>query len=201
MAIDFESDNCSNELLTLCEKKQIIDGLVLVPPKIPATTNCFPDNEVWMNIFHKVFVKPLEFVKIVMPYLEANTQRSKVVIISGISSVQALPAYAINNVIRTAWLGQAKSLALFYGEKRIHFNSLSLGGVLTEAFLEKLIQESLETGIPVNEMIADKVNNVPLKKYASLNEVSIAIETLLSNFTDHITGSNITLDGGFIKTY
>jgi enoyl-[acyl-carrier-protein] reductase (NADH) len=73
-------------------------------------------------------------------------RRSKVVIISAISSVQVLGNHALSNVIRAAWAAEAKTMA----------------------FAE---------------------------------EVSAAVEGLLSEFSDHITGVNITCDGGFTRAY
>jgi 3-oxoacyl-[acyl-carrier protein] reductase len=44
------------------------------------------------------------------------------------SAARAVDA-ATSNVIRCAWVGEAKTLAVALGEKGIHVNTLSLGGI------------------------------------------------------------------------
>lgn len=51
------------------------------------------------------------------------------------------------------------------------------------------------------DVLAERVNNVPLKKYASPTEIACTIEALLSDFSNHITGHNIICDGGFTRAY
>ncbi|MBP9742031.1 MAG: SDR family oxidoreductase [Burkholderiales bacterium] len=201
VVINFDYECDFNILKSVCSSFINVMGLVLITPKITPTSNCFPEKYEWEENFRRVFINPLELLKNIVPYLQLNNMRAKIVIISGISSVQALPNYVINNAIRTAWLGQAKSLALHYGGNGIHINTLSLGGIMTDIFLKNVDNESLECGKSPQEILAAKIDNVPLKKYASLSEVSVVIENLLSGFTDHITGANIICDGGFIKSY
>lgn len=199
LPIDFAVDHDYTQMINLFTEKSI-NGFVLILPKIDPTRECLPSKDKWITLFQKTFVNPLELLKQTIPFFGTN-DKAKVVIISGISSVQALPNYAVNNVIRNAWLGQAKTLAMHYGKRRIHFNTLSLGGVLTNSFMNQINLESERTGNSTEEILKARFDNVPLGKYASTDEVSVAIETLLTNFTDHITGMNIICDGGFIRSY
>ncbi|WP_281040264.1 SDR family oxidoreductase [Rhizobium ruizarguesonis] len=43
--------------------------------------------------------------------------------------------------------------------------------------------------------------NIPLGKYGEPAEVAVAVEGLLSRFSDHMTGLNIMHDGGFTRSY
>ena len=85
------------------------------------------------------------------------------VLISGISSKSALTHYATNNCLRSAWLGQAKAMALTLGEKRISINTLSLGGVMTESYTEKMKNKALSQNISFDELMKNEVSNASQK--------------------------------------
>ncbi len=113
----------------------------------------------------------------------------------------ALSHYATANVIRTAWLGEAKTLALAWGPHGVHVNTLSLGGTLLPCFCDLIASRAANDVLSFEEMLVRETDNVPLKKYAEPTEVAVAIEGLLSPFSDHMTGLNILHDGGFTRAY
>jgi NAD(P)-dependent dehydrogenase (short-subunit alcohol dehydrogenase family) len=119
----------------------------------------------------------------------------------GISSAQVLSHYATANVIRTAWLGEAKTLAFALGPKGIHVNTLSLGGTLSPWYREAITKRGASAGLSFEEQLAKETENVPLGKYGEPTEVATVIEQLLSPFSDHMTGLNILHDGGFTRAY
>ncbi|TIM34429.1 MAG: SDR family oxidoreductase, partial [Mesorhizobium sp.] len=111
-----------------------LDGVVLMPPQPHSSADPMPEPEVWRTLFQTSFIGPLSLLKSAIGRMEPAPEagrRCKVVIISGISSAQVLSHYATANVIRTAWLGEAKTLAFALGERGIHVNTLSLGGTLS----------------------------------------------------------------------
>jgi 3-oxoacyl-[acyl-carrier protein] reductase len=185
----------------LIEKTQDgLDGIVLMPPQVDPTAECLPKDTEWEHMFKTSFIGPLALIRALLPALK-KSERSKVVLISGISSAQVLSHYATSNVLRLAWLAQMKTLAHKYGPEKIHFNTLSLGGVLTDEYLNELGQDAKKRGITFGEAMAEQVDNVPLRKYAVPHQVGMAVEGLLGGFSDHMTGLNILCDGGFTRAY
>jgi 3-oxoacyl-[acyl-carrier protein] reductase len=182
------------------EEIGILDGLVLMPPQLPPETSAFVSPSTWEIFFKTSFIGPNYFLTKLVPNLKLS-KRSKIVLVSGISSLQALGNYSTSNVLRCAWVAQAKTLSISLGKHSIHINTLSLGGVLTEAFNQKILNESIKTGVEIDYVMKERVSNVPLEKYASTRDVSYAIEGLLGRFSDHMTGVNLALDGGFTKAY
>jgi len=195
---DFSNSESYKNVTNLLDPK--LEGLVLMPPQVPPTEDCLPPKEEWAKIFEQSFTAPLMFLKSCIPFLE-KSDRGKVVVVSGISSAQVLSHYATSNVLRTSWLAQAKTLAYAYGPKRVHFNTLSLGGVLTEKYQERLRNKAKTNNKTFDDQMDVEVSNVPLRKYAAPEEVAASIEGLLSSFSDHITGMNIMCDGGFTRSY
>lgn len=123
-------------------------------------------------------------------------------IVSGITSIQTLPAHASAfGVLRSMWLSQAKSLAHKLGPQNIHVNTISLGGVLTDYMKAKIEKKARDSNRSYEQQYAESIQNVPLKKYATTQEVSGVIDFLLSENSNHLTGVNIPCEGGFIQGY
>ena len=204
-ALDFAQPESVSALgAALAEREAALDGAVIMPPQPHATAEALPASEAWESLFRTSFIAPLELLKAAVAIMSPDVvegRRAKVVIVSGISSVQVLGNYATANVLRSAWLAEAKTLAFALGPQGIHVNTLSLGGTLTPVYRAAIEKRALAAGISFEDRLADETLNVPLGKYGSPQEVATAIETLLSSFSDHITGVNILHDGGFTRAY
>ncbi|WP_245262727.1 SDR family oxidoreductase [Ensifer sp. BR816] len=50
-------------------------------------------------------------------------------------------------------------------------------------------------GQTFDERLAAETSNIPLGKRGTPEEVAVIVETLLSEFSDHLTGVNILCDG------
>lgn len=205
ISVDMASDQSIEAFASQLEGLALnLDGVVLMPPQPHAANDPLPDPEVWRTLFQTSFIGPLATLKAAISQMRPNVadgQRAKIVIISGISSAQVLGHYATSNVIRTAWLGEAKTLAFALGERNIHINTLSLGGTLTPVYRDSIAKRAAATGQSFDARLGVETENVPLRKYGEPSEVALAVEGLLSTFSDHMTGINILHDGGFTRAY
>ena len=181
-------------------RNETINGAVLMPPQPKSSSEYFLPLGQWTTLLQQSFLGPLEALKQITEIFP-KVGRSKIVLISGISSAQVLSHYAASNVLRLMWVAQAKTLAFALGPKGIHFNTLSLGGVMTEKYKHHLEAKAAHKGVSFDVQTNEEVSNVPLRKYAEPSEVASAVEGLLSEFSDHMTGLNILCDGGFTRAY
>lgn len=197
-------DSVKNFAAELGARKVILDGAVLMPPQDPPTNDPLPSSDKWRETLQNSFVGPLSLLKAAIATMQpdpANGRRCKIVIISGMSSVQVLGHYASSNVIRCAWLAEAKTLAFALGEQGIHVNTLSLGGTLTPGYIASLEKRAVTAGATFEQRLAEETSNIPLRKYGTPDEVAAAVEGLLSAFSDHMTGLNVLHEGGFTRAY
>lgn len=205
ISVDMTRDESVEEFAgELTARSVVLDGAVLMPPQDPPTNDPLPSSDQWREIFQNSFVGPLAVLKAAIATMKpdpAQGMRCKIVIISGISSAQVLGHYASSNVLRCAWLAEAKTLAFALGDKGIHVNTLSLGGTLTPKYTASLEKRAATAGATFEQRLAEETSNVPLRKYGSPEEVAAAVEGLLSAFSDHMTGLNILHDGGFTRAY
>jgi 3-oxoacyl-[acyl-carrier protein] reductase len=181
-----------------------IDGAVIMPPQPARTNEPLPDPQAWDTLFNGSFIGPLSVLKSAISMMSPNPsegRRAKIVIVSGISSAQVLGHYATGNVLRTAWIAEAKTLAFALGPKGIHVNTVSFGGTLTPHYLALLGARATEGGMSLDELLNKETENVPLRKYGTPEEAARTIEMLLSEVSDHLTGINLLQDGGFTRAY
>src|SRR5215207_5962719 len=165
--------------LKLADLSIDLDGAIIMPPQPHRAGEPMPEPEVWRTLFEESFIGPLETLKIAIGRMKpdpAKGRRCKIVIVSGISSAQVLSHYATANVIRTAWLGEAKTLAFALGPRGIHVNTLSLGGTLSPWYRDSIASRAANAGVNFEEMLERETDNVPLRKYAEPTEVAVAIE-------------------------
>ena len=197
-------DSISQFAKELVARNMTLDGVVLMPPQDPPTNDPLPSSEKWREILQNGFIGPLALLKVAISTMTpdpAKGRRCKVVIISGISSAQVMGNYASSNVVRCAWLAEAKTLAFALGDRGIHVNTLSLGGTLTAGYAASLEKRAADAGATVAQRLSEETSNVPLRKYGTPDEVAGAVEGLLSTFSDHMTGLNVLHDGGFTRAY
>ena len=146
----------------LAARNVILDGAVLMPPQDPPTNDPLPNSDKWREILQNSFVGPLSLLKAAIATMKpdpANGRRSKIVIILGMSSVQVLGHYASSNVIRCAWLAEAKTLAFALGDRGIHVNTLSLGGTLTPGYTASLGRRATGAGVTFEQRLAEETSN------------------------------------------
>jgi 3-oxoacyl-[acyl-carrier protein] reductase len=193
-----------NFALKLAGLDHPLDGAVIMPPQPARTNEPLPEPEAWDALFEGSFIGPLSVLKAAISHMQPNPaegRRAKVVIVSGISSAQVLGHYATGNVLRTAWLAEAKTLAFALGPRGIHVNTVSFGGTLTPHYLGLLQARADAAAISLQELLVGDTENVPLRKYGTPEEAARTIEMLLSDVSNHLTGINLLQDGGFTRAY
>ncbi len=106
---------------------------------------------------------------------------------AGITGVPRAPAYCAS---KAGVLLLTKSLALEWARHNIHINAVA--------------PHYLETGLTKGLRESDSVYNglvksIPLKKFGKTSDLTGAIMLLSSHASDYMTGSVITVDGGYLS--
>jgi 3-oxoacyl-[acyl-carrier protein] reductase len=191
--IDFESDEDLRRFAT--EQKGSLprlSGLVVIYPRIPKQKQAVPDPDTNLRLWQCCFLRPLELVRLLLDQVDEG---GRVAIISGISNTQVFPSLGPSNVIRAAWLAQAKVLAFAFGHRRIRVNTISLGGTLTDRFVENALRS------PMEGPLDDHPGVIPLGEYGDPRDAARVIEAMLGEFSNHMTGTNVVCDGGLSRHY
>jgi len=100
---------------------------------------------------------------------------------------------ATSNLLHGAWAGEAKRLAFALGERGIHVNSLSLDKEVAR-WRGGSFKRAADVETMFEQRQADGASNAPSGEWRRPDEVGIAVEILLSPFSDDMTGLDIQHD-------
>jgi len=85
-------------------------------------------------------------------------------------------------------LGMTRTLAVEWARYKIRVNAIAPGPVYTEGASKRLFPDPMiEEGIR---------RTIPLRRFASLEEIANAAAYLLSDYASYVTGENFVIDGG-----
>ncbi len=110
-----------------------------------------------------------------------------------------LPYAAAKGALRTYSKGLANELA----PHGVRVNSISPGGIMTEAygdFVELLASGSGITHDEAKQGILDSLGGVPLGRFATPEEVADLVGFLVSDRATAIVGAEYVIDGGTVRT-
>jgi 3-oxoacyl-[acyl-carrier protein] reductase len=152
----------------------------------------------WDESYQQVFLSALRLTRAVLPMMRA-AKWGRIVNIVSSSVEQPIPGLIISNAFRPALAGWAKTLASEVAADNILVNCCAPGRILTArtATLDKAAAD--KTGRPIEQIAAERVIAVPLKRYGTPEEFGNTVAFLASDRASYITGSVIRVDGGAVS--
>lgn len=127
----------------------------------------------------------LNLVKELLPLLGEG---SKIVGISSLGAVRAIPYYSFVGASKGAFESALRHLALELSPKKINVNIVEAGVVETDAL--KFFPNK-------DELISESRRRTPLGKLVSPEDVAKVVLFLSSELSDMIQGQTIVVDGGY----
>ena len=103
-----------------------------------------------------------------------------------------LPGGAANSALMLATVG----LAQVYGPKGVRINAINPGATLTDRVREALRIEAMARKTTEDEVLAQGQARVPLKRYATAEEIANVTLFLASERASYVTGALVPMDGG-----
>ncbi|MFM7329404.1 MAG: SDR family oxidoreductase [Bacteroidota bacterium] len=119
-------------------------------------------------------------------------------IINVISTSVKIPIFGlgVSNTIRGAMASWAKTMSLELGPHGITVNNVLPGSTMTPR-LEQIIRNRAEkSGKTFDEVKADMMAEVPMKRISETHEVAAMIAFLASPSASYVNGTSIPVDGG-----
>lgn len=124
----------------------------------------------------------------------------RILTIMSIGMKEPIIGLGVSNTIRGAVGNWAKTLATELGPDGITVNNLLAGYTLTDR-LDGLMQKRAEDqGITKEEMIQKYIDQIPLRKLAIPEDLGNVVAFLATPAAHYINGSNIPVDGGYMKS-
>lgn len=199
LVVDFSDFTGYQEIISTFFKKNSIDIL------INNTQGPKPGNALEVNVHDYQEAFDFLFKSVVFTTELALEQMQKkkwgrIINVASVSVKEPLSYLALSNAIRSAVVTWAKSLATDLGPYQITVNSILTGYFDTER-IEKLNSKKAEQlGISKKEVRADMEAKVPLKRIGHPKEYGYLATFLASEQAAYITGTQIPIDGGLLKS-
>jgi NAD(P)-dependent dehydrogenase (short-subunit alcohol dehydrogenase family) len=183
-----ESDlNDEQQIIKLVEDLPVLDGIVFNAGMIKTVPVNFIKKALIDEIFQVNFTSSVMLMQLLLKKKKINKGAS-ICFISSLASEYMHIGNAAYSATKGAVNSYAKSLALELAPKQIRVN----------AILPGMIQTQLMDGGAVGaEQLENHMKNYPLGRFGTPDDVAHLAVYLLSDASPWMTGSLITLDGGY----
>ena len=113
---------------------------------------------------------------------------------------QPIANLALSGATRIGVVAFAKSLADEVGRDGILVNNVCPGSILTERMLSNVSNRAKETGISVDEALAQRAAETAVGRIGEPRELAYLVAFLASGKASYITGTTILVDGGLVRS-
>jgi len=124
----------------------------------------------------------------------------RIINIASVSVKEPLSYLALSNSIRAAVVTWSKTLASDIGKYNITANCTLTGYFNTDRLKELNGAKAKSLGIPLTEVENQMLAHVPVGRFGDPTEYGHLVTFLASEYASFITGSNIPIDGGMLKS-
>ena len=175
------------DVISLVEKIDYIDGLVNNAGVNRVKPIAFIKNDDLEYVFQNNTFTSFNLTKLLLKKKKLKKNAS-VVFTSSVSAFFNAPGRALYASSKAAQTSFMRSFAVELADKGIRANAVHPGMVETMMIKDNLSEDEMK-----RDMSA-----YPLKRYGKPEEVAWAIIYLLSDASAWVTGSSLTIDGGFM---
>lgn len=124
----------------------------------------------------------------------------RVINVASVSVKEPLSYLALSNSIRAAVVTWAKSLATDVGKHNITVNSVLTGYFDTDRIAQLNAKKAEQLGVEQSQVRKDMGSRVALQRIGNPKEYGYLATFLASDNAAYITGTNIPIDGGLLKS-
>lgn len=129
-----------------------------------------------------------------------STGYGRIINIISTSVRQPIMGLGVSNTIRGAMASWSKTLSLELANTGITVNNILPGATKTDRLTNIISAKQKKFNISEEEARNQMLNQIPMGRFAEVEEVAKAILFLASPDASYITGVNLQVDGGKIKS-
>jgi NAD(P)-dependent dehydrogenase (short-subunit alcohol dehydrogenase family) len=179
--------NNDGDILTLADRLPLLDGLVLNAGMIKTVPVKFIKRDVLQEMFNVNIQSSMLLIQHLLKQKKINKGAS-ICFISSVASNYVHLGNSVYSATKGAVNSFAKALALELAPKKIRVNAILPG------FVETGI---LNNGAIGSEQLEEHMKNYPLGRYGKPEDIAYLVQYLLSDASVWMTGSLLTIDGGY----
>ncbi|TFG77892.1 MAG: SDR family oxidoreductase [Flavobacteriales bacterium] len=153
----------------------------------------------YQKAFDLLFKSVALTTELALPHM-IGQKWGRIINVASVSVKEPLSYLALSNSIRAAVVTWAKTLATEVAAHHITVNSLLTGYFDTERIAQLNAKKAEQLGIPESEVRAEMEERVPAKRIGAPKEYGYLAAFLASEKAAYITGCQIPIDGGLLKS-
>lgn len=134
-------------------------------------------------------------IKNILPSMQKN-KFGRIINIISTSVKQPIFGLGVSNTIRGAVANWAKTLSVELGPYNITVNNILPGATETDRLKQIFENKAKKLNLTLEQIIEKERNAIPLKRFATPEEIAAAALFLASNLASYINGINLPVDGG-----
>ncbi len=124
----------------------------------------------------------------------------RIIYITSMTTKNPLKDFAISNTLRSGIVALGKTLSIELAPHNITVNSISQGYFYTDRLKNIISKRSEELNKSYDEIMDNIKSEIPMNRFGKPEEIGNLVAFLASDLSSYITGDNIQIDGGAVKS-
>ena len=124
----------------------------------------------------------------------------RIINVASISVKEPLNYLVLSNSLRSALVTWSKTLSVDIAKFNITINNVLTGYFNTERLNQLNSKKAEKLGMKISKIEDTIKETIPMKRFGKPEEYANLVCFLASNKSDYITGTNIPIDGGYMKS-
>ena len=156
------------------------------------------DDQKWYDAFDYNVLSIARVSRAAIPHLR-ESGAGRIVNVASIAGKELGFSFAYS-VAKTAAIALTKQMSEQLAPDGITVNCVCPGLIRTPAWEPWAEERAKELGVTVDQFFLDRAAPVPLKRFGTSEEVAGLVAFLASSQAGYITGSSMTIDGGYVRS-
>ena len=155
--------------------------------------------EQWRAAAELVLISPVALLQAALPYLE-RSPAPRFFVVTSSSTREPVVGLTLSNTLRPGVVGLIKTLALELGPRGICCHSLAPGRIDTDRLAAVIQRQATIGNKSTDDVRAAMLGSIPLGRLGTTGDFGNVTAFLASPRASYLTGLNILIDGGLIKS-
>jgi 3-oxoacyl-[acyl-carrier protein] reductase len=156
------------------------------------------DREAWRAAVRLNLESAIELIRHVLPGMK-DRRWGRIINVTSIAVKQPVDNLILSNSVRAAVTGMARTLANEVAPYGVTVNNVVPGYTRTERVDELAQTIAARDGISVQQAVERWQSEIPMRRLGEPREFAALVAFLASDRASYITGTSITVDGGWVK--